>query len=53
MDKVYQAQPLTMGWCLNCHRGFETPQYLRKKIHPENPEGTDPVAPFTCNTCHY
>lgn len=20
MDKVYQAEPLTMGWCLDCHR---------------------------------
>ena len=20
MDQVYQAQPLTMKWCLDCHR---------------------------------
>jgi hypothetical protein len=23
MDVVYQAEPLTMGWCLNCHRNPE------------------------------
>lgn len=53
MDRVYQAQPLTMGWCLNCHRGYETPKYLRKNIYPDHPDGKEPVAPFNCNTCHY
>ncbi len=53
MDRVYQAQPLTMGWCLNCHRGYSTPKDILKSTYPdqENPEG--PVAPFNCNTCHY
>ena len=27
MARVYQAEPLTMGWCLNCHRHPEA--YLR------------------------
>ena len=27
MEKVYQAQPLNMGWCLQCHR--EPEKYLR------------------------
>lgn len=27
MARVYQAEPLTMGWCLNCHRHPE--EYLR------------------------
>ena len=27
MEVVYQAQPLSMGWCLNCHRNPE--RYLR------------------------
>lgn len=27
MDVVYQAQPLNMGWCLDCHRNPE--RYLR------------------------
>jgi hypothetical protein len=53
MDRVYQDQVMNMGWCLNCHRGFETPKYLKKKIHPEQPDSKEPVAPFNCNTCHY
>lgn len=53
MDRVYQAEPLTMGWCLNCHRGFETPKYIRKNVFPDNPDGNEPVAPFNCATCHY
>ena len=53
MDLIYQDQKMNMGWCLNCHRGFETPKYVRKNVFPDHPEGTDPVAPFTCNTCHY
>jgi hypothetical protein len=48
-----QIQVMNMGWCLNCHRGFETPKYLKKKIHPEQPDSKEPVAPFNCNTCHY
>jgi hypothetical protein len=27
MAKIEQVQPLTMGWCLDCHRAPE--QYLR------------------------
>ncbi len=53
MERVYQEKPLNMGWCLDCHRGFETPKYIRRNIFPEHPDGTDPVAPFNCNTCHY
>lgn len=25
MDRITQAQPITMGWCLNCHRGRGAP----------------------------
>ena len=53
MDKIVQDQPLNMGWCLNCHRGFETPKYIRKNVHPDQPDSKEPVAPFNCNTCHY
>lgn len=54
MDKVYQAMPLTMGWCINCHRGNTTPKDVLKKIHPdvEDPTGLH-VAPTNCSTCHY
>ena len=29
MDVVYQAKPLSMGWCLGCHR--EPEKFLRPK----------------------
>ena len=54
MTEVYQAKPLTMGWCLNCHRGNSTPNSVLRKFHPdaENAHGM-PVAPTNCSTCHY
>src|SRR5689334_18982768 len=63
MTKVYQAKPLTMGWCLECHRNPEP--NLRK---PENVTvmGYKPAPgegaqvrkqnninpPTDCSTCH-
>ncbi|MGV3638964.1 MAG: c-type cytochrome [Adhaeribacter sp.] len=63
MDVVYQYSPLTMGWCINCHR--ETPLNTEGngyydnlvKIHGEANKG----AAFTvasnggaeCSKCHY
>lgn len=37
MDVVYQAKPLTMGFCVNCHRSKSTPE---KQVSIE------------CSTCH-
>lgn len=34
MERVYQAQPLSMSWCLDCHRQPE--QYLRPKSEVTN-----------------
>lgn len=62
MDRVFQAQPLTMGWCLQCHRGQKVPPELQARFealkkfpagsveHP-GPEGS--LAPFHCYVCHY
>ena len=54
MEKIHQEKPLTMGWCLECHRGVTTPPHISKKMHPgvEDPSGL-PVAPIDCSTCHY
>lgn len=63
MDVVYQYSPLTMGWCINCHREYEVNSkgngYYDKlvQIHNQNNAG----APFTvssnggteCSKCHY
>ena len=46
MDVVAQQQPLSMGWCLDCHRAPDT--HLRPKSEITNlawqrPAGVDPV----------
>jgi hypothetical protein len=67
MARVYQAVPLTMGWCLDCHRQPE--RYLRPLSeitnmawNPSEPEQAE-IGPavaralgvrrlITCTTCH-
>lgn len=63
MDVVYQYSPLTMGWCINCHREYplntKDNGYYDKlvKLHDSRNAG----APFTvssnggteCSKCHY
>ena len=41
MEKVYQAEPLSMGWCLECHREPEKYLWPKEKVtnldwRPEN-----------------
>lgn len=52
MTKVKQFSPLTMGWCMDCHRGTTTPKNVLANIYPgeKNPHG--PAAPTNCSTCH-
>ncbi|MGK5081878.1 cytochrome c3 family protein [Bdellovibrionota bacterium FG-1] len=52
MDQVYQASALTMGWCMECHRGQTTPKQVLQNIYPLMMEPQGPVAPVNCNTCH-
>jgi len=53
MDRIVQHAPLTMGWCIECHRGQTTPRNVLTKVYPgiKNPHG--PVAPTNCSTCHF
>jgi hypothetical protein len=53
MDRVFQHSSLTMGWCMECHRGETAPKNVMAKFYPgmKNPHG--PVAPVNCNTCHH
>lgn len=53
MARIEQNAPLTMGWCLDCHKGNTTPKQVLAKVYPnmKNPHG--PVAPTNCSTCHY
>jgi hypothetical protein len=41
MPLVEQAQPLTMGWCLDCHR------------HPQLEAADIGPGPIRCSRCHY
>jgi hypothetical protein len=53
MEKIQQVSALTMGWCMECHRGQTTPRNVLAQVYPgvRNPHG--PVAPTNCNTCHF
>ena len=65
MDVVYQAEPLSMGWCLECHRNPE--EYVRPKefvtqldwkaedqleLGKMLVEKHDIYPGESCNTCH-
>lgn len=54
MERITQVAPLTMGWCLNCHRGQTTPPEVVSQIYPgETKADGKQIAPFHCSTCHY
>ncbi len=48
MDRIEQYSPLTMGWCLDCHRGVTTPKHVVARLNPRGKQ----VAPINCTTCH-
>ena len=55
MDRVYQYSKLTMGWCLECHRGRTTPKNVLAELtkRPGWSPHDGAVAPQSCTTCHY
>ncbi|AOW22111.1 c-type cytochrome [Urechidicola croceus] len=63
MDEVYQYAPLTMGWCIDCHRETEidmTENGYYKKIHEQLAQkyGVEKVTEaqmggMECGKCHY
>lgn len=64
MEEVYQYSPLTMGWCINCHREtkvqVESNDYY-EKMHAQLKEkfGADAqitvemIGGLECGKCHY
>lgn len=65
MDEVFQYSPLSMGWCVNCHRNTEV-QFMDNdyysifhKYHQEIKEGKRQgvteaeVGGTECQKCHY
>ena len=63
MDEVYQYSPLTMQWCVDCHKTEEVKMAgndYYKEIHKQLAEkyGTEKVTPamlggLECGKCHY
>jgi hypothetical protein len=43
MDRVRQVAPLTMGWCVNCHRDANERGINGRRVH----------ASLDCTACHY
>ena len=65
MEEVYQYSPLSMGWCINCHRQtpvqFEENPYYQsyEQYHEELNAGTrqrvvvEEIGGLECQKCHY
>ena len=59
MDVVYQHAPLTMGWCINCHRTTEIQKEnayyaplseIQKRASPVHVKD---IGGLECSKCHY
>ncbi|MFT5997929.1 MAG: cytochrome c2 [Neolewinella sp.] len=65
MELVYQYSPLSMGWCVNCHREttveFEKNDYYKayERYHEEIKAGqrtgvtVEDIGGLNCQRCHY
>jgi len=62
MEVVYQYSPLSMGWCINCHRETDVNtkgnEYYDKlvKLHSEQskePMKVEDIGGLECSKCHY
>lgn len=64
MEEMYQFSPLTMGWCINCHRETEVKmegnayytqlhENLKKKFGPQAKITVDKIGGLECARCHY
>lgn len=64
MEVMKQASPLTMGWCINCHRETEVKmegndyykelhEKLKKQHGPDAKLTVDKIGGLECARCHY
>jgi Cytochrome c7 and related cytochrome c/Class III cytochrome C family len=54
MSRIEQVSPLTMGWCLECHREhakIETNDFQRAALSLTHKQ--KPAAGLDCDSCHY
>jgi hypothetical protein len=53
MPRVRQTAPLTMGWCLDCHRQRALPPPAASLRTSAAPARHPPSAGLDCGKCHY
>ncbi len=54
MDRVEQVKPLTMGWCLACHReNAHVPTNSFARVATNIAKRPKPFAGQDCTSCHY
>jgi mono/diheme cytochrome c family protein len=59
MDEVYQFAPLSMGWCINCHRttkvDFAGNKFysIYSKFHDRDSVTVENIGGTECQKCHY
>jgi hypothetical protein len=54
MARVEQVMPLTMGWCLTCHREHVgVPPSTLERAAKRFSETPKPATPLDCGSCHY
>jgi hypothetical protein len=54
VDRVAQVSPLTMGWCLDCHRqNAHLPNEGILRVAQGLKERPKPTAGLDCASCHY
>jgi len=54
MERVKQFAPLTMGWCLDCHREHaHVPTATVPRAMLTVAKSSNPVAGLDCTSCHY
>jgi hypothetical protein len=53
MDVVKQVEPLSMGWCINCHRTKEVDAELYKTLGRDDVHVPADQGGLDCVRCHY
>ncbi len=53
MDVVYQFAPLSMGWCVNCHRETEVNKDLYEALGRDDVHTVEDIGGLACARCHY
>jgi hypothetical protein len=54
MERVQQTAPLSMGWCIECHREqANIPTADFKRVTQNMEQRAKPVPGLDCSSCHY